>query len=180
MNKLAITCIAVLALTASLKVTAQSYQMSEIRNCQHEMRTVTFEQQVKFFWKWVYGMSDISKQSILHFAPGYAPDTAVLRQQIEKIRRTVPADFIKAYPTGTWYDNEPDQPVIWFTVVFAKQDKQGNITAFAAYRITFDGNNAHLDEQRMQPKITNLEFIFDKATLVKLAAQLKTLPEAKG
>jgi hypothetical protein len=32
----------------------------------------------------------------------------------------------------------------------------------------------------MQPRITNLEFIFDKATQAKLAGQLKTLPEAKG
>ena len=180
MNKLASALIALLAITASHKVTAQSYETSEIRNCQREMRTVTFEQQTKFFWKWVYGMSDISKQSILHFAPSYTPDTAMLRQQIEKIRKVVPADFIKGYPTGTWYDNEPDQPAIWFTVVFAKQDKQGNVTAFAAYRITFDGNNAHQDEQRMLPKITNIAFIFDKATLAKLAAQLKTLPEAKG
>ena len=180
MNKLATAGIGLIALTASLKGSAQSYQTSEIRNCQHEMRTVTFEQQVKFFWKWVYGMSDISKQSILHFAPGYSPDTAVLRQQIEKIRKALPPDFIKGYPSGGWYDNDPDQPAIWFTMVFAKQDKPGNVTAFAAYRITFDGNNAHQDEQRMQPRITNLEFIFDKATLAKLAGQLKTLPEAKG
>ena len=92
----------------------------------------------------------------------------------------MPADFIKGYPTGTWYDNQPDEPAIWFTVVFANEDKQGKVIVFAAYRITFDGNNAHLDEQRMQPKITNVEFIFDKGTLAKLAGQLKTLPEVKG
>jgi isoamylase len=34
------------------------------------MRTATFEQQTRFFWKWVYGMSDISKQSILHSVSG--------------------------------------------------------------------------------------------------------------
>jgi hypothetical protein len=180
MNKLASTCVAIMALTASLKGSGQSYQTSEIRNCQHEMRTVTFEQHVRFFWKWVYGMSDISKQNILHFAPSYTADTAFLRRQIEKIRKAVPADFIKGYPSGTWYDNQPDEPAIWFTVVFANEDKQGKVNVFAAYRITFDGNNAHLDEQRMQPRITNVEFIFDKATLAKLAGHLKTLPEAKG
>ena len=125
-------------------------------------------------------MSDIRKQSILHFAPKYVVDTAFLQKQIEKIRKSVPPDFISSYPSGPWYDNDPDEPAIWFTVIFAKEDKQGKITAFAAYRISFEGNNAHLDEQRTDPKITNVEFIFDKGALAKLAQRLKNLHELKG
>ena len=161
-------------------LSAQEYKVPMIRNCQHEMRIWTFESQVRFFWKCVYGMSDLRRQSILHFAPDYVVDTTFLQKQIEKIRKSIPPGFISSYPSGPWYDNDPDEPAIWFTVIFAKEDKQGKITAFAAYRISFAGNNAHLDEQRTDPKITRLEFIFDKETLAKLAQRLKSLPEAKG
>lgn len=159
---------------------AQEYKLLEIRNCQNEMRTVTFQNQVSFFSRWAWGWSDIRKQRILNFSPNYKVDTSFLQSQIEKIRLLIPKGFGSSYPSGFWYDNVPDEPSIWFTVVFVKQDKQGNISAFAAYRISFEGNNAHLDEQRINPKISNVEFIFDKAALTKLAQRLKTLPESKG
>ena len=164
---------------------AQKYGIFEIRNCQHEMRTMTFDGQVKFFWHWASGMfhSDIQKQRILQFAPDYKVDTTFLISQNERIRNALPPGFFNFQPNamgGGWYDNAPDEPAIWFTVVFGKKDEKGNITAYAAYRITFEGNDAHIDQQRMAPRITKLEYIFDKPTLSKLATQLKSLPLAGG
>src|ERR1700761_1215031 len=139
----------------TLNSNAQEYKILELRNCQHETRTVTFQSQVRFFWKMVFGMSDINKQNILHFSPKYKADVPYLKKQIEAVRKAIPADFFSDQPSEAWYDNDPDESAIWFTVVFAKQDKQGNISAFAAYRVSFEGNNARLNEQRMNPQITN-------------------------
>lgn len=77
---------------------------------------------------------------------------------------------------GQWYDNTPDEPAIWFEQLYAKEDKQGNMTIYAACRITFDGNNTRSDEQRTDPKISNIEFIFEKDKLGELVKHLKTLP----
>ena len=154
----------------------QEYKLFTIRNCQQELRTVTFQGQVRFFWKWAVGMSDISRQTILLYSARYKVDTAFLRQQIEKMRQTLPKNFLSVHLAEDWYNNVPDTPGIWFTEALAQIDKQGHITIFSAYRVTFEGDNAQITEQRIDPKITNIEFIFDKATLAKLAAQLKTLP----
>lgn len=61
------------------QIHAQEYKVNEIRNCQHEMRTVTFQSQVNFFMRSVQGWSDIGHQKILHFASSYSVDTVFLR-----------------------------------------------------------------------------------------------------
>lgn len=162
------------------RINAQEYKTLEIRNCQHEMRTITFQHQVDFFWKWAYGMggADIAKQRILNFSPSYTVDSSFLRSQIAKIRKSVPPGFFNIHLTGDWFDDTSDESAIWFTVVLAKVGRSGDITPYAAYRVTFDGNNAHIDQQRMNPRIKNIEFIFDKPGLAKLSAQLKTLPRS--
>ena len=160
------------------QTSAQRYNVFEIRNCQHERRTATFEGQINSFWHCARANKDISQYRILQFSPAYQVETAQLQKQVVQLREAVPNDFLNIHLRLDWRDNIPDTPGIWFIIVLTRIDQSENITAYAAYRITFDGTDARVEEQRMAPKITNVEFIFDKPTLVKLAKYLKTLPDS--
>ena len=58
-----------------------------------------------------------------------------------------------------WYDNEPNENAIWFIQIFAQVDKAGTVKIYAAYKVTFEGDDARVDSQRSNPKIKNIEFI---------------------
>lgn len=143
------------------------------------MRTATFGGQNKMFWKFVAGHSKISQQRVLKFSPGYRLDTIQFEKQIEKVRKTLPASFFTTLDfLGDWLDNIPDEKAIWFMLVFAQKDSKGNYKIFSAIKITFDGTDARVDNQRRDPFITNLEFIFEESRLKQLAVKLRTSPEA--
>jgi hypothetical protein len=158
---------------------AQEYRIDRIKNCQGELRIVTFNNQVRFFKQWIEGRSDIHRQAILQFAPSYKVDTAALDEQIVKVRKMLPIDFFKMKlkdgvmqgPAGNWVDNTPDEKAIWFEDVFSMKDKTGKVIVYAAVRVTFDGHDARIDEERMSPKITNVQFIFDRQELKKISQQ---------
>src|SRR5579859_3981389 len=164
------------------QVEVQEYRADILQNCQLETRNFAFYRPLSFFRRWVEGRSDIRNQKILAFVPSYVVDTTFLQRQIEKVRKSLPADFFKMKftgsllegPTGTRYNNSPDEQAIWFEMVFSKEDKAGKRTTYAAFRITFDGNDARIEEQRMDPKITNIQFVFDKDELAKLGERLKS------
>ena len=78
-------------------------------------------------------------------------------------------------PQGDRYNNAPDEKTIWFEMIFSSKEKTGQVI-HAAFRITFDGNDARITEQRMAPQITNVQFVFDKVELAKIGDRLKKLP----
>jgi hypothetical protein len=177
-----LTIVSVILSLKADRLYSQEYKVLEVRNCQHEMRVFTFQSQVSYFWKWAYydfHMPDIAKQKVLHFSSSYTVDSPFIRSQIEKIRKSVPPGFFNLKLTDIWYDNEPDDSTIWFTIIFAKKAVSGNI-AYAAYRITFEGNNAQIEEQRINPRIRNIEFIYGKVALTKLMDRIKVLPPTRG
>ena len=140
------------------------------------MRTVTFESQIMFFRRWTFGKANFKEQKILLFSKDYNPDSLVLHNQIVKLKATLPKNFFtEGNFFGDWYNNQPEDKAIWFTQVYAKKDKQGNFKVFSAFTITFEGTNAKDDNQRRNPKIKNIEFIFDKPHLLLLADKLKSL-----
>jgi hypothetical protein len=153
---------------------AQKYRVDVIQNCQMETRTVTFYSQVSFFRRCIEGRGNIRNQKLLLFSPSYAVDTVFLEQQIEKVKKTLPAGFFVG-PVGDRYNNSPDEKAIWFEVLFSREEKTGKNINYAAYRITFDGDDARIDRQRMAPKITNIQFIFDKSGLLEISKHLKSL-----
>jgi hypothetical protein len=149
------------------------------RNCQKEMRTVTFQEQVNILWKCVSGFTTIKKQKILNFSPDYKLDTIQFEKQIEKVKKTLPSNFFKGYDfLGNWFDNSPDEKAIWFITIFAKKDDNGNYKIYSAIKVTFNGTDANVDEQRENPKIKNLQFIFEQSELANLARKLKNSKEA--
>ena len=158
---------------------AQSGKVYTLRNCQREMRTVTFQNQVNIIWKCVAGWTTLRNQRVLDFSPEYKLDTAVFESGIQKVKQALPPGFFGNLDfLGGWLDNNPDEPAIWFTQVFAQKDKKNRYKIFAAIKVVFDGNNAHIDSQRHAPKIKDLIFIFDKIELEKLNQKLMTSPKA--
>jgi hypothetical protein len=144
------------------------------------MRTVTFQSQVSVFLKIIAKKAPLDKQKILIFSKNYKLDTTYLENQIEKLRKTLPPDFFQGTDyLGGWYDNTIDEKKIWFTEIFAEKDKQGFYKVYSAVKIIFDGTDAKIEEQRMNPKITNIVFLFDKAELTKLGEQLRVSPEVE-
>ena len=75
-------------------------------------------------------------------------------------------------------NNKIDEKEIWFMEVFAQKDGRGNFKVYSAAKIIFEGTDARIDQQRMNPQIKNIEFIFDKTQLDNIGKQLKTSPEA--
>jgi hypothetical protein len=173
----------ILILACNLSVTnafSQQGKIYNLRNCQKEMRTVTFQSQVNVFLKIVSKKATFDKQKVLKFSTSYKLDTAYLENQIEKLRKTLPPDFFQGTDyLGGWYDNKMDEKKIWFTEIFAEKDKQGIYKPYSAVKIIFGGTDAKIEEQRMNPKITNIVFIFDKAELAKLGEQLRVSPEVE-
>jgi hypothetical protein len=129
-----------------------------------------------FFCRWTFGKANFREQKILIFSKGFKVDTLFLHNQLVKLKATLPKNFFgQGNFFGDWYDNQPDEQSIWFTQVYAEKDKLGNFKAFSAFTITFEGTNARDDNQRADPKIKNIEFIFDKERLLLLAGKLKSL-----
>jgi len=176
MNKLLHITFLIVFITYNKSLFSQERKIYNVRNCQGEMRTTTFQNQIQFFNRWVYGKANFKEQKILNFSKGYKIDSLSLYNQILKIRGTLPKSFFTAGNFfGDWYNNLPDEKSIWFTQAFAEKDQQGNFKVFSAFKIIFEGNNAHNDIQRTDPKIKDIEFIFDKDQLLQLSKKLKLL-----
>jgi len=156
----------------------QEELLLELRNCQGEMRTVPFQGQMNVLKHCVLGKTTLATQRVIHFSRNYKVDTVWFNLQVEKIRKTLPAsyfsDFGKVGVSGGWYDNIPDEKAIWFIYVFAHKNKNGTYKAYSAIEVYFEGDNAHIDEQRENPVITNIKFIFDPAGLKVVEEKLKT------
>lgn len=145
----------------------------EYRNCNKEMRTVTFSSQLNSFKNWVYGQGNMETNKVVQFSPKYNLDSNFIRQNILNIRKALPKDFWNFSLWGEMYNNEPNEESIWFMYLFSQIDKNENVKIFAAYKITFDGTDARQDKSRMNPKITNVQFILDKTKLSEIAKDLK-------
>jgi hypothetical protein len=156
--------------------TAQNVQVYNLRNCQEEMRTVTFESQIKTFNWWVFGTTNLKDQRVFKFSPAYHLDTTYLTSQVEKLRKALPRSFFTQHPfLGDWYNNSPEEPLIWFLQVFASKNKQGVFNVYAAVKIVFEGTNAHDGDTRGKAEINNIVFVFDKQELSKITKKLAVL-----
>lgn len=150
----------------------------QLRNCIKEMRIITFHSQMKFFKMWVYGKADLNSNKLAFFSRNYYLDTNFLKENINKVKKSLPKNFW-TFPMGeNWYDNEPNENAIWFIQVFAQVDKAGNIKIYSAYKVTFDGDDARIDRQRSNPKIKNIEFIISIEEIQALERKLKSSPQA--
>ncbi|MDF2187895.1 hypothetical protein [Paraflavitalea sp. CAU 1676] len=158
----------------------QSFEVNTLRNCQGEMRTFTFQSQVKIIWKCVAKWTTLREQRILNFSPEYKLDSAYFDNQILKIRKALPVNFFKD-PTKVsffWHNNVPDEKAIWFIELFMQKDSKGKYIVYAAVKVEFDGTDAKVDRQRSDPKIKALTFILDRNELDELGKKLKASPEA--
>jgi hypothetical protein len=145
----------------------------EFRNCNKEMRTVTFGSQLRSFKNWVYGQGNMETNKAVQFSNKYKLDSTFIRENILNIRNALPENFWNFSSWGAMYNNEPNEEAIWFMHLFSQIDKNGNVKIFAAYKITFEGTDARQDINRTSPKITNVEFILDKEKLAELEKELK-------
>lgn len=155
---------------------AQDVQVYNLRNCQGEMRTVTFDSQIKTFNWWVFGTTNLKDQRVFKFSPAYHLDTTYLTNQVQKLKKTLPGSFFRQHPfLGDWYDNSPDEPSIWFLQVFASKNKNGIFNVYSAVKIVFEGTNAHDDETRGKAEIKDIVFVSDKQKLSEIAKKLAAL-----
>lgn len=122
----------------------------------------------------VYRNTKLETNKVLRFSSDYKLDSDYVRKGVADMKRTLPKNFITTSKSESWYDNEPNEDLIWFIKIFANViDKTGNIKIFSAYKIVFDGKDARLDEVRAYPHIRNFEFIFEKDKLQQLEKKLK-------
>lgn len=160
-------------------VSAQIKGIYLIKNCQRSTLIDNYYKQVKFFWWWMIGNTDFQQQKLLHFAEGYRPDSAALRKDKEKLRSLLPKEYNYAgdVSIGLLRDNRPDEKAIWFTEVFAEHDKKtGTFKVYGAYKITFEGTNAHEVDTKKPLNIKSIQFIFEEADLQALGKRLAELP----
>lgn len=150
----------------------------QLRNCSKELRTMTFSSQMSFFKWWVYDKIELASNKVAYFSKDYHVDSNYLRENISRVRKMLPKNFWDLPMGESWYDNEPDEKAIWFIQIFAQVDKAGNTKIYAAYKVTFEGDDARVDRQRSNPKIRNIEFILNKEDLKALEMKLKTAPQA--
>lgn len=178
MRKLPLSLLIIVCLGAGAPLTAQIKGIYLIKNCQKETRIDTYYKQVKFFWWWILERSNFQQQRLLRFSAGYQPDSIALRRNIDKMRVILPTTYRTpdSISIGLLRNNHPDEKAIWFTEVFAEKDKKGNFKVYAAYTVTFEGNDARIDEQRKDPRIKDVSFIFDEATLQALGKKLAAFP----
>lgn len=145
----------------------------DIRNCNNEKRTITFQDGIDFFEYWALGQTSLAKNKTVQFSKAYKLDSNFLRAGIYDIRKNLPPDFW-TFPIGTaWYDYMPGEKGIWFIRILGHEDKAGHLTLYAAYKVTFEGTDARIDAQRTNPKIKNVEFITEKENLMLLEKILK-------
>ena len=85
----------------------------------------------------------------------------------------MPSIFFQYPLSGDWYDNIPDEKSIWFTLIFCREDKKGSFKIYSAIKVGFEGTDARLLEQRINPRINLLEFNFDKTELAKLLQKIR-------
>lgn len=150
----------------------------QLRNCSKEVRTVTFHSQLNFFKWWVYGKADLESNKVAVFSKDYHLDSTFLKENINNVKKSLPKNFW-TFPMGeNGYDNEPNENAIWFIQIFAQVDKAGTIKIYAAYKVTFEGDDARVDSQRSNPKIKNIEFILNKEDIQALEKKLKSSPMA--
>lgn len=146
----------------------------EYRNCNKEMRTITFDSQLKSIMNMVHGQANLETNKVLRFSPIYKIDSSFIRKNIIMVRNTLPKNFWDYSLRSKMLNHEPNEEVIWFMHLFSQTDKNGNTKILSGYKITFDGTNASEDKIRANPKIINVEFILDKAKLAALEKEIKT------
>ena len=147
-----------------------------LRNCQKDLRTATFHQGINFFAYCAMGVLKLEDNKVAKFANGYRVDSNFLRQNIEKLKKSLPPKFAAEGLPQDSYENEPDEKAIWFIKMFAQKDKAGNIKIFSAYKVTFEGIDATIGANRINPKITKIDFITDKPAIQALEKKLKSSP----
>jgi hypothetical protein len=154
---------------------SQEVKVYNLRNCQSELRTVTFDGQLSTLNWWVIRKTKLKDQKVLQFSPSYKLDSSWLINQIEKLRKTLPSSYFQPHSfMSDWYNNYPDEPAIWFLQVYAYKDKSEKFHPLAAFKVVFDGDDARVDAYRRSATIKNIIFIFDKAELAKIALKLQS------
>ena len=146
----------------------------ELQNCHKETRIFTFGQPSNYFVWWVKGQVNLESNKVVKFSKDYHIDSNYLRQNIEKVKKSLPKDFWGEMMSITPYNNEPNDDAIWFIKIFAEVDKANKIKIYSAIKITFEGNDARMVSNRNNPKVKNVEFIIDKAAIEALTKKLKT------
>ena len=134
---------------------------------------------MSFFRWWVYGNTDLKSDKRVKFSSSYKVDTNFLTKNIERVKKSLPADFWNFRSGGQMFENQPNESAIWFTEIFANVDKSGNVKIYSAIKVTFEGTDARIDAQRRDPKIKNVEFIIEKSDIEKLQRKLKASPKAR-
>jgi len=150
-----------------------------IKNNNRDNHTITFTSPAQSFKNMMQDRGKLETNKVLHFSSNYKIDSSFIKQGISNLKASLPKNFWNFSMWGIFYDNEPNQDSIWFIYLFVETDKNNNIKkVFSAYKVTFEGKDATDVKQRIDPKIINLEFIFDKKKLKLLETQLKTLPKS--
>ena len=150
-----------------------------LRNCSGELRTVTFGGPTNFFMWWAFGKSDLKSQKVVFFSKDSRVDTSELRAGVDRLRKSLPENFLHAGLTENWFENEPNEDSIWFIKIFAQVEKSQNIKIYSAYKVVFDGNDARIDHQRTNPKVRDVIFITEKNAILALEKKLKNSPKTK-
>jgi hypothetical protein len=155
------------------KITYPRNTILEYSNCSYETRTVTFTTQLTYFKNWVRGQGNLETNKVVNFSPNYKLDTSFIRQNTLKIKNSLPKNFWNFSTWGERYDKVPNEESIWFMHLLSQVEKNGNIKIFAGIKITFEGTDARIEKNRVDPKIINVEYITDKKQLIKLENELK-------
>lgn len=179
MYKLSRILLLALLLFAGKGLSAQIKGIYLIKNCQRSTLIDGYYKQVKFFWWWMLNNTNFQQQKLLYFVDGFRPDSVTLRTNKEKLMNQLPIEYKDParVSIGLLRDNKPDDKAIWFTEVFAEHDKKtGIFKVFGAYRLLFEGTNAHEIDSRKPPRIKSIQFIFDGPELQELGRKLAELP----
>lgn len=150
----------------------------QLRNCSKELRVQSFVSQMNFFKRLTFGYGQLNNQKLLFFSPDYKIDSNYLKENFQKIRHSLPKEFSLFSIREDWYDNNPNVDSIWFMQIFGQVEKNGLFKIYSAYKVTFEGTDASVDEQRESPKIKDIQFIFDQKQLNLLQNKLEQASKA--
>ncbi|MDI9312881.1 MAG: hypothetical protein QM535_21910 [Limnohabitans sp.] len=149
-----------------------------LQNINFDNRTFAYNSQAKSILNWIWGRATLNQNKNILFSPEYNFDTVFYKQKIAEIKKRLPKNFFNFNSYGSTYNNIPNENAIWFLYVFSQINKDKSIKAYAAYKVYFTGNDASVDSQRANAKVTNVEFITDLEKLKQIELQLKNSKEA--
>ena len=145
-----------------------------ITNCGNESRLVIPMTTVRGIKYLVYGSAEFRKMKTLNFSKNANLDTSKFLKNIDKLKSTLPKNYFGRL-SGYEFSNKPNENLIWITNIFGEISEGGKIKIFSAYKMTFEGNDPTAFTFRSDPKISNIDFIFDLKQKTELEKVLKRI-----